>query len=345
MSKDCPCGLGCDGECPKTSDEKRMADVRARLHSGNFVGSYSAHETVEFMVRMYDESEHLRDEADRRVGEVQEMLSESERARTEAERVTELWKAQWQNERTAHVDVFAAAAQRAETAETALAEELAKGPYGFSQGCFRHVTKCPYLQGGRPENCDCVCGAAQANSIMTEERAKREVAETQSRLCRAVIVEDDEHYVAMRGRAETAERSLAETIETLTSVRITAKVAMDQESGLRAELKAAEARVTALEAGFATPPTSQGAEGSVTSVPGNSWDVIHQDRDEWKRRSVKAEARVRELESILHHYAFCPEVPGGTPLEKVPEMMSKRVAELEKALAVRAQYPKPPDPG
>lgn len=40
-------------------------------------------------------------------------------------------------------------------------------------------------------------------------------------------------------------------------------------------------------------------------------------------------ARVAELEGVLHHYAFCPEVPGGTPLEKVPEWLSKRVADLQ----------------
>lgn len=46
-------------------------------------------------------------------------------------------------------------------------------------------------------------------------------------------------------------------------------------------------------------------------------------------RAEKAEARIAELEGVLHHYAFCPEVPGGTPLEKVPEWLSKRVAELQ----------------
>jgi len=46
-------------------------------------------------------------------------------------------------------------------------------------------------------------------------------------------------------------------------------------------------------------------------------------------RTEAAEARVKELEAILHHYAFYPEVPGGTPLEKVPECLANRVRELE----------------
>jgi hypothetical protein len=43
------------------------------------------------------------------------------------------------------------------------------------------------------------------------------------------------------------------------------------------------------------PPDSATKTHGIVSVPGSAWDIVCQDRDEWKRRALKAEAENARL--------------------------------------------------
>lgn len=144
-------------------------------------------------------------------------------------------------------------------------------------------------------------GVAESE-LQESERARKEAEQR---------ADDAELITPWRERAERAEVALAE--ERAKSVHFAERQQVARQRVVNAERERDE-------------------EQAKREAASECVDAYRGRHAEDMRRIEAAEARVRELESVLRHYAFCPEVPDGTPLERVPEFMSKRVRELESQL-------------
>jgi hypothetical protein len=82
VSKDCPCGLGCDGTCPKTEDEKRLALMKAW-----YAKQLSEDPSLDicWAIRLLDEEKRARTEAEATIQRMREVFAWEHDARMASE--------------------------------------------------------------------------------------------------------------------------------------------------------------------------------------------------------------------------------------------------------------------